>query len=420
MYSLIDCNNFFVSCERAFAPSLVNMPVAVLSSNDGCVISRSNEAKALGVPMGAPYFQFRDFFREKGVQIFSSNFALYADMSRRVMSILEGFSDDVEIYSIDEAFLRVPPNVSPFEWGSAVREAILRSTGIPVSVGIARTKTLSKIAGHIAKEEGKRGGIGVFDYEAAIGKEAILASLTAGEVWGIGGNTARKLLSANIKTAFDFAQAPDRWIQKNLGIGGMKIALELRGIPALLGSYSHDVKQSIRSTRSFGKPVLELVHLERSIAVHAARAALKMRREGSAASFVSVFVGTGKHGDDARYYNSSSQGFELPTTDTCEIITIAKEALRDIYRRGYRYKRSGVMLGGFIPERFVPIQSLFGETGAGKRQELMHIVDRINDRYGSNTLRSAAALPEASSAPRSDFVSPRYTTEWKDLLKVVL
>lgn len=403
-----------------FDPKLLNVPVAVLSSNDGCIISRSNEAKALGVPMGAPYFQFKDFFLEKGVHIFSSNFRLYSDMSRRVMSILQEFSDEVEIYSIDEAFLKVPPRCDPFEWGRVVRESIFRSTGIPVSVGIARTKTLSKIAGHIAKEEGKRGGLGVFDFDAAQDKDGLLGSLTAGEVWGIGGATARKLLKEDIKTALDFSHTSDRWIQKNLGVGGMKIALELRGIPALLGDHSNDTKQSIRSTRSFGTPVLELAHLERSIAMHVNRAALKMRREGSAASFVSVFVGTGKHSNDSRYYNSSSSGFEVPTTDTCEIITKAIEALRQIYRPGFKYKRSGVMLGGFIPENMVIRQSLFGDTRAGQRQELMHVIDVINERYGDDTVQPATSLSEASSAPRSQFVSPGYTTEWRNILKVCL
>jgi len=418
MYSLVDCNNFFVSCERVFDPSLSNVPVAVLSSNDGCIISRSNEAKAIGVPMGAPYFQFKDFFREKGVRILSSNFALYSDMSRRVMSVLEEFSDEVQIYSIDEAFLKVPSRLAPYEWGRKARETILRSTGIPVSIGIAQTKTLSKIAGHIAKEEGKKGGAGVFDYEAVENKEEILGSLTAGEVWGIGGNTARSLLKHSVKTALDFARMPDRFIQRDYGVGGLKIALELRGIPALLGDHSRDVKQSIRSTRSFGKPVFKLSHLEQSIALHATRAALKMRQEGSSASFVSVFTGTGKHSKEDRYYNSSSRGFALPTADTCEIITVAKEALREIYREGFKYKRSGLILGGFVPEGLVPVASLFGDTGAVKRQELMRLIDGLNEKHGNEAVMPLGALSERFWAARNEFCSPAYTTNWRDILTI--
>ncbi|HVS79827.1 MAG TPA: Y-family DNA polymerase [Candidatus Paceibacterota bacterium] len=420
MFALIDCNNFFVSCERAFQPKLQGVPVVVLSSNDGCVVSRSNEAKELGVPMGVPFFQFKDFFAARNIRVFSSNFRLYSDMSERVMSLLEQFSDLVEIYSVDEAFLQVPKHVAPAEWGKALRETILRSTGIPVSVGIARTKTLAKVAARKAKEEGKRGGPGVFDLEASSEKGAILGSMTAGEIWGIGGASARKLLKCNIKTALDLAKAPDRVIREKLGIGGLKIALELRGVRTLGRSSEEEGKQSIRSTRSFGRGVYAIEELRRSLAIHADRAAAKMRQQGSAATYLSIFIATGKHSEGGRWYGSAMTGFDVPTTDTSEIISRSREMLEEIFRPGLKYAKSGVMLGGFVPENIVPATTLFGGTRHDDRRQIMRLVDAVNGRFGSGALRPLAALPEKSIAARSQFVSPEYTTSWEGILKVKL
>lgn len=411
MVALIDCNNFFVSCERAFQPKLAGMPVVVLSSNDGCVVSRSNEAKELGVPMGAPYFQIRGFFEKHNVKVFSSNFALYSDMSSRVMSVIEDSANDVQVYSIDEAFVRLSGSDVRDLVGLAtrLRKKVAISTSIPVSVGIATTKTLAKAASKMAKN-----GNGVF----VLGPEEtdrVLFGLRAGEIWGIGPAMARKLMGAGVHTALELKNAPDGWIEKTLGVGGLRTVWELRGKSCLPLETKYEPKQSIRHSRSFGRKVESLSELEYATALHANRAAGEMREDGNAARFLSVFIGSSR-GADRPVRDSATREFEVPAVDSRMLIAAARELVVSMYRKGFRYGRCGVMLGGFVPLDAVSRTSLFGENDFEKRLDLARVVDAINARFGLDTVRPASAYERKSFAPRRGFLSSCYTTNWSGLI----
>ena len=277
LFALADCNNFYASCERVFNPKLAGRPAIVLSNNDGCVVARSNEAKALGIAMGVPAFQIRHLIRKHDVQVFSSNYALYGDLSQRVMETLQQFSPEVEVYSIDEAFLNLSgfTNINLTDYGRRIRATVKQWTGIPVSVGIAETKTLAKIANHVAKRT--EGTDGVFDFTAWPDRDSVLARVLVEEVWGIGPNYARLLTQHGITTALGLRDADDHWIQKQMGVVGLRTVHELRGISCLPLEQCPPPKQGITCSRSFGRPVTTLAEMREAVAAYTARAAEKLR-----------------------------------------------------------------------------------------------------------------------------------------------
>ncbi|HSX12713.1 MAG TPA: Y-family DNA polymerase, partial [Rhabdochlamydiaceae bacterium] len=339
-FFLIDCNAFFVSCEKLFNPGLSQKPVVVLSNNDGCVVARSKEAKALGIPMGAPAFKYQSLFKEKEVQVFSSNFSLYSDISYRVMRVLSQFTCDMEEYSVDEAFLLLDcPH--PREKAAEIKQRVLQWTGIPVSIGIGKTKTLAKVANDLAKKEEKANGIFFLDTPESI--DAALKWLPVSEIWGIGRRLEDSLHAYGIHTALAFKNAADSWLKKLFSVTVYKTALELRGIHCLSLDTVAPAKQSITCSRSFAKPVYTLDSLNEALATFTASAAEKMRAEESYASFLSVFLTTSPFIPNA-YGNSAHLSLPEPTSYTPLLISYAKEALKTIYKEDYGYKKVGVIL----------------------------------------------------------------------------
>lgn len=411
MYALVDCNNFFVSCERVFQPGLNGRPVVVLSSNDGCVISRSQEAKDLGIPMGIPYFKWRDLMEKDGVRVFSSNFELYGDLSDRVMQTLQHFTDDIEIYSIDEAFLSFKDKVCTIEFGQEIRETVGRWTKIPISVGFAPTKTLAKVANHIAKKQKQYGGVfKIIPSEI----DKVLADFPVGEIWGIGRSSALFLSSKRIKTALDLIKCPEDWIKKNLTIRGLQIARELRGI-SCFELEAPAPKKGIICSRSFGRAVTEFSELKEAIVSFMTRAAKKLREEKEVAGYVSVYIRTNLHNHDKKYSASLGSSLPVATSYTPELIDKAILLLERIYREGFRYYKAGVGLSHLSAETQIQ-QSLFVKnSSSSKKRSLMKTLDKLNHRYGENTLHFAGSGLKNGWKEKRKLISKSYTTDIKQL-----
>ena len=413
MYALVDCNSFFVSCERVFNPRLEGRPVVVLSNNDGCAVSRSGEAKALGVPMGAPHFKFRDLAKRHGIVCLSSNFELYADMSRRVMSLFDRWSPDVEVYSIDEAFLRLrktsPESLS--EMAKDIHATVRRWTGIPVSVGIAPTKTLAKAANGVAKKN--QSGILILPPQDA---PSLLAALPVGEIWGIGRNLSRWLEDHGIRRASDLGKAPEGWIRKHLGITVEKTVMELRGIPCIpLNCHPGDQRNMVHS-RSFGRRVESREEVRAAVASHAERVAAKLRREGLAAQAVCVYVYTDRHREqESQYRGSATLPFQVPTNFTPEVVALALKAFDQAFHAGFRYKKAGVIMLELVRQNEVQGE-LFDEVDRAKANRLMSAFDSLQARHGERALHFAAAGGVGEGwKSRREFRTPRYTTKWDEL-----
>ncbi|MDX9754174.1 MAG: Y-family DNA polymerase [bacterium] len=423
--ALADCNNFYTSCERVFQPRFEHRPVVVLSNNDGCVIARSNEAKVLGIEMGTPYFKLRELIRRAGVAVFSSNYELYGDMSQRVMSTLAQFSTDLEVYSIDEAFLNLTAIEKSLRRGGSgktfeayarrLRATVRHWTGIPVSIGIAETKTLAKIANRLAKKTPDMAG--VMDLRLGPDRDAILERIPVGDVWGIGSRHAIKLERCGIRNARQLRDADDRWVQKELTIVGLRLVHELRGIPCLALELVPPAKKGITASRSFSRPVVLLEELQESVAEYVSRAAVKLRRQGSVAKLLTVFVMTNPFKKEPQYYNSKNVVFPVPTANTPELIHYARTAVKQLFRPGYRYKKTGVMLTGLIPNNAVQ-GSFFDIPHRDRDARLMTVLDRVNARMGQATLYYAAAGIEPTWRMRREHCSPQFTTDWKQLAVV--
>lgn len=425
MLALVDCNNFYVSCERAFNPALDGKPVGVLSNNDGCLIARSNELKALGVKMGTPYFQIQDVIRQHDIKIFSSNYTLYGDMSRRVMSILGQFVEEVEVYSIDEAFLNlsgyetVYPDVSAF--AQTVRSTVKQWTRIPVSIGLAPTKTLCKVANYYAKREPERDGVLVLDTPALISDA--LADFSVDDLWGIGWRYAGMLKRNGIRTAAQFRALPDDWINQKLTVNGLRLAYELRGMPCKLMEPEPQPKKAICTAPSFGRGVPDRDTITQALITHVGRAAEKLRRQHSAAGCIQVFLHTNRHkkspnGEPARYYaNSRTVCLPHPTASTSELTRYAVAALEEIYRFGYEYQKVGVLLLDLVPISHLQT-ALFTDGPDERLRKLSATVDTLNYRYGRDKVRLAGAGYDPSWHHKRQWMSPRYTTDWKDILRV--
>ena len=426
IFALVDCNNFYVSCERVFMPSLAGKPVVVISHVGGCALARSNEAKALGVLMGQPYFEWEALARKHAIKLFAPNFPLYGDLSNRVMKTLSTISPDREVYSIDECFLDITHVVysDPSTLGQTIRSKVMRTTGIPVSVGIAPTKTLAKIAGEIAKKSPALRGVHTID-GAPDALEHILAQTPVEDVWGIGRQTATKLHIHGIHTAADFTHQDGEWVRKTHGVGFFHTWQELRGIACIEGNDLHDHvhKKSIMCTRTWARAMSSLQDLEPRIAQYTALAAEKLRRDQLTAQYVTVFIRTSRFVDRERRL-TRDMTLALPESSayTPHLTTLALQILKKIFVKGYEYKRAGIILSGF-EKTGVQQMGIAGETiearAAGSR--LMRAIDHLNLKHGAGLIHSGYALlpkESASTGPTSDVHSPRYTTDWRALKKV--
>ena len=417
VFALVDCNNFYASCERVFNPRLEGKPIVVLSNNDGCVVARSNEAKALGIGMGVPEFQIRPLLRAHRVQVFSSNYTLYGDLSQRVMETLEQFSPDLEIYSIDEAFLSLVgfEHRDLIEHGRLIRRTVKQWTGIPVSVGIAETKTLAKIANRIAKRTPDTGG--VFDLLACPDREASLGRVAVEDVWGIGPNHARLLTQHGITTALQLRGVDDQWIWKRMGIVGLRLVMELRGVSCLDLEQCPAPKQSLACSRAFGKPINTLTEMEEAVSVYTSRVSEKLRRERLAATVLTVCLTPNEFKEGPQYSNALTLKLPVVTDTTSELIRCVLQGIRAIYRDGYLYKKAGVVLTGLVPASQTQAD-LFDDRDRGRSKRLMTTIDAVNDRWGAGTLHYASSGITKAWKTQFHRRSPAYTTDW-DALPVV-
>ncbi len=414
VFALVDCNNFFCSCERVFNPKLNNKPVVVLSNNDGCVIARSQEVKDLGIPMGAPYYKYKDILNKNSVAVFSSNFQLYSDMSSRVMQTLKHLAPEMEIYSVDEAFLSLD-NIAHdqlINYAEKICTTVKQWTGIPVSIGIAPTKTLAKVANSIAKKHNK-----VYSIMTLEEQNKILEKFPIGDIWGVGKNTEQFLLLKGIKYAKELRDMDIRWIRKNLSVVGERLVRELRGF-SCAEPQDFKPKKNITYSRSFGNIVKDHDQLYEAIANYAARACHKMRRQYSQAQGIYVYIQTNKFNPRyPRYKNGFTYKFITPTSDTSAIIKAAKECLERIYVSGYRYNKAGVILLDLIPDTKHQID-LFKIGDSEKSRSIMQAIDTLNNKLGKDKVMLAVQGTKRTWSVRSEIRSPRYTTEWNELLKV--
>ncbi|NTV21519.1 MAG: Y-family DNA polymerase [Chlorobium limicola] len=423
MFALVDCNNFYVSCERVFDPSLNGRPVVVLSNNDGCFIARSNEAKALGLPMGGPAFKFRETLKKHRVKVFSANFTLYGDMSSRVMETLASLAPEIEIYSIDEAFLDMTgfERFGFREYGATIRKTITKHTGIPVCIGMGPTKTLAKVANRLAKKEPRYNGVCLLADEKEI--EAALASVKVEDIWGIGRQWSSLLQARGIKSALDFSRASSTWIRQHLHITGARIQEELNGRSCLPLEQVRPPKQSICTSRSFGRVITDFEELQQAVATFAGKCAAKLRKEGSVASTLTVFICTSPFNEPSKkYWGTRTVTLRQPSQDTIEIIRAGNMALATIFKAGFEYKKAGVIVGGITSaSASASPLSLFHDEEAvltmERQQKLMQVMDKINRQYGNGTIHTAAENSEAWR-PQQTNLSPHYTTEWGEIMEV--
>lgn len=420
MFALADCNNFFASCERVFRPDLQGKPVIVLSSNDGCAVARSNEAKALGIQMGAPFFKIKHIVEKHNVAVFSGNMALYGDMSRRVKWVLEGYAPAVEVYSIDEAFLdlRGITGIDFDAYAKDLSAQCWKLTSIPVSIGIAPTKTLAKIASKLCKQYPKlRGGCYMHRPQDI---EKVLRKFPIEDVWGIGRKSAAKLQARYIKTAYDFTQLPETAVRSMMGITGVRTWKELQGTPCIEFEDGFEAKQSICVSRSFSSEIYELSDLQEQIANFAATLAEKLRKQGSVTSEIAVFAYTNRFKEDQPQAHSSSLvTFPTPTAGQKSIITSAVKAARELFRSGYGYKKAGVIATGVMAE-CEATPSLFDDPQAlEQEQKITAALSAINTTFGDGTVR-LAVQGSGHIKTTCQKQSPHYTTRWTDLPKVTV
>lgn len=419
MYALVDCNNFFVSCERLFQPNLRNSPVCVLSNNDGCVVSLSNEAKLLGIQRGVPLFKIAEIVKKHNIAIFSSNYVLYGGISERVMKIIADTVKDVEIYSIDEAFidLRSYKKMDVVPLMRSLVKKINRWTGVPISIGVAPTRTLAKVAANYAKKYKGYKQVCVIDNEEK--RMKALATFEIGEVWGIGRQFRKKLLSFEVKTAYDFVQKNEYWVKKHFTISGVRTWKELQGI-SVIDMQEISEKQSICTSRSFGSNVTDIESLKASIAQFVVTAAQKLRKQDSVANSISVFILTNRFSmQDDYYYNIQSRVLPVATDDTAELIRYAHQLLLKLFKNNKAYKKSGVILSGITPNNSIQQNMFDNVQDRGKRTLLNKIVDDINSRNGLNSVKYAVQTSKENRwITKTSFASPNYLTNINELFEV--
>jgi len=417
MFGLADCNSFFVSCERVFAPFLQDKPVVVLSNNDGCVVSRSKEAVELGIKMGQPLFQIRDLVKTKSVYVFSSNYVLYGDMSHRVMQTLSDNVPSIEVYSIDEAFLDLRGiELSDLEsFGKDLAYRVRRNTGIPISVGISNTKTLAKIASKIAKKDSKLNGACFLRDETDI--RNVLKTFPVSEIWGIGREYSKMLVKSKILTAYDFSLTSPQWVKEKMSIVGLRTWRELHSEPCISFEDSIKDKKQICVSRSFSRELSDFEELSQAVATFATRASANLRRQDSVCYSIYVFILTNQFREGAYpYYRSSIVTQEFPTDSTIKIVKGAIEALVKIYRKGYSYKKAGVILMNISKKDNTP-SDIFYNDEMQKHNSLMKTLDDINSRFGDNALVTATQGVN-KLITFSNYLSKKYTTSWDDIIEV--
>jgi len=423
LFALVDVNNFYVSCERVFQPKLEEVPMVVLSNNDGCAVARSAEVKALGVKMGTPWFQMQELAKKHGIQAYSSNYTLYGDMSSRVVQVLKAFTPNLEVYSIDESFLQIETVLKQYqdtiELGTKIKQQVKDTTGLPVCVGIGASKTLAKLANHLAKKH--KQFVGVCDVNAMAKPELYqwMSETPAGEVWGVGRQIAKKLTAQNIHSVFDLLQASPQAMRQQFGVVMERLCYELRGTSCLELEEVAPAKQQIIASRSFGKLVTSQAELAQSVATHVARAAEKLRAQNSTTGALTVFIQTNPF---KQYEPQHHQSITIPLPDasdnTLTLTNAALAGLKQIYKPNFRYKKAGVILN-LISDKPTVQQSLFEDIESkGKSAHLMKAMDQINTRFGNAVLRSAAAGTNNTKQEwqmKSGNKSPNYTTQWDEL-----
>ena len=420
LFALVDVNNFYVSCERVFQPKLEAVPMVVLSNNDGCAVARSAEVKALGVKMGTPWFQMKELAKAHGIKAYSSNYTLYGDMSDRVVQVLRSFTPNLEVYSIDESFLRIEAVLkqysSAMELGCIIKQQVKDSTGLPVCVGIAASKTLAKLANHLAKKHSQFAG--VCDLEAMSKAERYqwMSETAVAEVWGVGKQLSKKLKAQGINTVLDLLQASPQAMRQQFGVVMERLCYELRGVSCLQLEEVAPAKQQIISSRSFGKMVTSLEELSESVATHAARGAEKLRSQDSVTGALIVFIQTNPFKQyEPQHHQSITIPLPDPSDNTLSLTNAALNGLKKIYRSGFRYKKAGVIFN-LLSDKPTVQQSLFEDIETkGKSADLMQAMDAINNRFGNAMIRSAASGTQQAWRMRSGNKSPNYTTQWNEL-----
>jgi DNA polymerase V len=416
VFALVDCNNFYVSCERVFDPRLEGKPVIVLSNNDGCAVARSNEVKRLDIRMGSPVFKEREKIQRYGVQVLSSNYALYGDMSRRVVQVLSGFSPDMEVYSIDESFLDLSRMAGQnlTDLARRIRTTVKRHTGIPVSVGMARTKTLAKLAARIAKKSDRADG--VLDLSESRHHDRALSMTPVEDVWGVGCRYARFLKIYGITNARDLRDADTSFIRKKMGINGLRLIDELKGRSCYPLDSNPAPKKNVTVSRSFGRVISDPDALREAVTTYATRGAEKLRREKLVSGVVTVFLMTDRFRPERFYYDTETVRLSVPTHNSPELIRAALSGLASIYRKGCLYKKTGIFFQELGPESMVQ-RGLFDPVDRDRSARLMNSLDRINTLMGRNTLRYASAGLSSDQTWRTVFNnrSPAWTTRWDQL-----
>ena len=417
MYALVDCNNFYTSCERVFNPNLEKKPVAILSNNDGCVISMSDEAKALKLPFGAPIFKWETFCKRNNISVLSSNYPLYGDMSCRVMSILEQFTPDVEVYSIDEAFLQFNgfENYDFKDYGLQIRQRILKWTGIPTCIGIAPTKALSKVANKIARKFPKKTkGAYVIDSEAS--RIKALKWIKLESVWGVGRGLQKRLKAKGCKTAYDFTQLDDEWVRQTFSITEWKLKKDLEGIATIQLDESTR-KRAIATTRSFDYTYDDIDYIKERVSTFATSCAEKLRKQDSSCYMIIVSLSSNRHKKNLEQHRVSTiVSFPYPTDSSLIISREAVKAVQAIFKKGIKYKRAGVVVTGLVPTDNYQIDMFSREDP--KHKPLMHAIDTMNKKYKSDKIKIGNQDLERTWKMRQERLSPRYTTNINDIIVV--
>lgn len=425
VFALVDCNNFYTSCEKIFYPALEGKSVVVLSNNDGCVIARSEEAKAAGIKMGVPVFEISEIIEKNSVHVFSTNYALYGDISQRVMNTLVQLAPEIEIYSIDEAFLDLSgiPKNELKKQGLKIKQTVKKWTGIPVSVGIAPTKTLAKIANHIAKKNKVYNGVFVFvnhPYGLPFGradKDSLLKTFPVKDVWGVGEKYAGFFNRNKIYTAYDLKTADENRIKEHLGVMGQRLVLELRGTVCYPINVNPENKKEICTTRSFGNSVESYAELEQATTSYVTKVAEKLRKQKSYAQSLLIFIMTNKYAKGPRYVNYKIVKLPTPTNQTSELIHYAVIALKNLYKKGYKYKKSGVIVSDVIPAEGTQ-SILWDDKNRNKNKKLLQVIDKINQQAGIEKVKFAIQGTDKTWKMKQENLSPRYTTKWSDILVV--
>jgi len=414
IFALVDCNSFYASCEQVFDPRMRDRPVIVLSNNDGCVIARTAEAKAVGIKMAEPFFEQEELILKHDVQVFSANFTLYGDMSNRVMETLRQFAPRMEVYSIDEAFLDLAGFRGDLaEYGRKIRSTVRRWTGIPVSIGIGPSKTLAKVANRIAKRDAEQRG--VFDITDRPDAGELLDRIEVGDIWGIGRRYAKLLNRHGIYNARQLRDAPDKFVRQHMTVMGLRTVTELRGEPCIrLDDVTHD-KKNLMSSRSFGRPVRERADLEQAVAEYASLASEKLRRQQSLASLVHVFVETDSFRDGPQYRNFATVGMAMPSSYTPDLIRAAHQGLDRIFRPGFDYKKAGVMVSEVVPAATVQLDAFGRDGGVTVKRSVMRAMDAVNARMGRNKVFYAAQGTDKTWGMRQKRLSKRFTTDWDQI-----